>query len=127
MTSVRWGQSVDGVPVVDRELRVKVAADGRVLNVLGAPATSLDLPTVPRLEAGEARAYTTSIAATVTSSLPVTLKVVDAGLTAPGELVNGDHALLNALEVRGGTDPFRPLGSTPGHSPEQLGGRAPRR
>ena len=38
----------------DRSLRVNLAADGRVLNVLGAPARALDVATTPSLSAGEA-------------------------------------------------------------------------
>ena len=49
-----WRQSVDGVPASDRSLRVNLSADGRVLNVLGAPAQSLDVGTTPALTAGEA-------------------------------------------------------------------------
>ena len=56
ITSVVWRQTVDGVPSSDRSLRVNLDADGRVLNVLGAPARSLSLPTTPVVGAGEARA-----------------------------------------------------------------------
>jgi Zn-dependent metalloprotease len=55
VTEVRWAQSVDGIPSADSDLRVNVAGDGRVINVLGSPAHALDLDsTTPSLDAGEA-------------------------------------------------------------------------
>jgi hypothetical protein len=54
VTTVRWRQAVDGVVAADSELRVNLDADGRVLNVLGAPAPDLDADTTPALTAGEA-------------------------------------------------------------------------
>ena len=45
---------MDGIPAADSELRVNLARDGRVLNVLGAPAHDLDPTTTPALTAGEA-------------------------------------------------------------------------
>ena len=54
ITSVVWRQTVDGVPASDRSLRVNLDADGRVLNVLGAPEPDLDVPTTPSVSAGEA-------------------------------------------------------------------------
>src|SRR4051794_27758656 len=54
LTSVRWRQEVDGIPSADSALQVNVAADGRVLNVLGAPDHALDVPTTtPALDPGE--------------------------------------------------------------------------
>lgn len=46
---VRWRQAVDGIEVADAELRVSVAEDGRVLNVLGSPSSDLPTDTTPRL------------------------------------------------------------------------------
>ncbi len=55
ITQVRWRQVVDGIVSADSDLRVNVAADGRVLNVLGSPAHALDLASAtPGLDAGEA-------------------------------------------------------------------------
>src|SRR3954471_20304801 len=54
LTSVRWRQGVDGVLAADRSLRVSVAADGRVLNVLGSPAHDLPNAVPSPLSAGEA-------------------------------------------------------------------------
>ncbi|RKQ93954.1 fungalysin/thermolysin propeptide [Solirubrobacter pauli] len=46
---VRWRQAVDGIEVADAELRVSVANDGRVLNVLGSPSSELPTDTTPAL------------------------------------------------------------------------------
>jgi hypothetical protein len=46
---VRWRQIVDGIEVADAELRVNVAADGRLINVLGSPSPDLPTDTTPRL------------------------------------------------------------------------------
>ena len=46
---VRWRQEVDGIAVADAELRVNVDADGRVINVLGSPSSSLPQDTSPLL------------------------------------------------------------------------------
>ena len=54
VTEVRWRQAVDGIAAVDRELRVNLTADGRVVNVLGSPASGLDPDTTARISAGEA-------------------------------------------------------------------------
>jgi hypothetical protein len=54
ITQVRWRQTVDGIPAADSELRVNLARDGRVLNVLGEPAHDLDANTTPLVDAGEA-------------------------------------------------------------------------
>jgi hypothetical protein len=52
---VRWRQAVDGVPASDNELRVNVAPDGSVINVLGSPAHALSVDsTTPALSSGEA-------------------------------------------------------------------------
>ena len=54
ITTVRWRQAVDGIAAADSELRVNLDDDGRVLNVLGSPASGLDADTTPTLTAGEA-------------------------------------------------------------------------
>jgi len=55
VTEVRWAQSADGIPSAETELRVNVAGDGRVINVLGSPAHGLDVASAtPSLDAGEA-------------------------------------------------------------------------
>jgi extracellular elastinolytic metalloproteinase len=54
ITTVRWRQAVDGIPAADSELRVNLAPDGRVLNVVGDPAHDLDANTTPAVTAGEA-------------------------------------------------------------------------
>ena len=51
---MRWRQAVDGIAAADSELRVNLDDDGRVLNVLGSPASGLDADTTPILTAGEA-------------------------------------------------------------------------
>ena len=64
ITQVRWSQAVDGIPAVDSELRVNLASDGRILNVLGEPAHDLDADTTPRVDAGQAvRAVQDSVGA----------------------------------------------------------------
>ena len=45
---------MDGIAAADSELRVNLDDDGRVLNVLGSPASGLDADTTPALTAGEA-------------------------------------------------------------------------
>ena len=47
---VRWRQEVDGIAVADAELRVNVDDDGRVINVLGSPSSSLPQDTSPLLD-----------------------------------------------------------------------------
>ena len=54
ITTIRWRQAVDGIAAADSELRVNVDRDGRVLSVLGSPASGLDADTTPTLTAGEA-------------------------------------------------------------------------
>ena len=54
ITTVRWPQAVDGIPAADSELRVNLASDGRVLNVVGEPAHDLRANTTPTVTAGEA-------------------------------------------------------------------------
>jgi hypothetical protein len=54
VTMLRWRQAVDGIPAADSELRVNVTRDGRVLSVLGSPASGLSADTTPALTAGEA-------------------------------------------------------------------------
>ena len=54
VTEVRWRQVVAGIPAADSELRLNVTRDGRILNVLGAPVSGLDLDTTPALTPGEA-------------------------------------------------------------------------
>ena len=54
ITTVRWRQGVDGVLAADSELRVNVDERGRVVSVLGSPASGLDVDTTPVLSAGEA-------------------------------------------------------------------------
>jgi extracellular elastinolytic metalloproteinase len=57
ITHLRWRQEYKGIPAFDNELRVNVDADGRVINVLGAPRHDLSVPSVsPRLSAAEALA-----------------------------------------------------------------------
>ena len=46
---VRWRQEVDGITAADAELRVNVDAEGRVINVLGSPSSSLPQDTAPLL------------------------------------------------------------------------------
>jgi hypothetical protein len=43
VTHLRWRQSWDGIPAFDNELRVNVARDGRVVNVLGSPQHGLSV------------------------------------------------------------------------------------
>jgi Zn-dependent metalloprotease len=54
VTMLRWRQALDGIPAADSELRVNVTRDGRVLSVLGSPASGLSADTTPALSAGEA-------------------------------------------------------------------------
>lgn len=79
---------------------------------LGSLSTSLGT-FVP----GSAADYTTSVAATVTSTGgDATLSVLDPSATSPGHLVNGAFSLLSPLQVRatrsgGPVSPFSPLGT----------------
>ena len=68
---VVFAQTVDGIPVFDRDLRANVAADGRLVNVLGAPLRDLALPsTTPALSAASAlRSAMASVGGTL---VPVT-------------------------------------------------------
>ncbi|WP_156027995.1 M36 family metallopeptidase [Candidatus Solirubrobacter pratensis] len=55
ITQVRRRQSFGGIPSSGSELRVNVARDGRVINVLGSPAHDLSVGSVaPGLDGGEA-------------------------------------------------------------------------
>jgi extracellular elastinolytic metalloproteinase len=54
VTTVRFRQAVDGIPAADSEVRVNLAPDGSVLNVIGEPAHALDANTTPTVTAGEA-------------------------------------------------------------------------
>jgi len=57
VTHLVWSQSTDGVPAYDSALTAAVAADGRLLNVGGAPVHDLAPPaTDPPLGPGAARA-----------------------------------------------------------------------
>ncbi|MDA0165128.1 M36 family metallopeptidase [Solirubrobacter ginsenosidimutans] len=71
VTTVRFRQAVDGIPAADGEVRVNLAPDGSVLNVIGAPEHALDADTTPTVTAGEAvravQAATGSFRATVQS------------------------------------------------------------
>ena len=39
-----WAQTAGGIPLFDHDLKASVTADGRLVNVLGAPLPDLDLP-----------------------------------------------------------------------------------
>ncbi|HEY6891418.1 MAG TPA: M36 family metallopeptidase [Solirubrobacter sp.] len=71
VTTVRFRQAVDGIPAADSEVRVNLAPDGSVLNVIGAPQHALNADTTPAVSAGEAvravQAATGSFRATVQS------------------------------------------------------------
>src|SRR4051794_14342004 len=55
ITEVRWRQAYKGIPASDNEIRVNVARDGSVINVLGSPAHGLSVAgTTPALDSGEA-------------------------------------------------------------------------
>jgi extracellular elastinolytic metalloproteinase len=55
VTHLRWRQEYRGIPAFDNELRATVDADGRLINVLGAPRHALSVPSAtPRLTAAEA-------------------------------------------------------------------------
>ena len=54
ITEVRWRQGVGNVTAADSELRVNVAKDGRVISVLGAPASDLPADTTPQVSAQQA-------------------------------------------------------------------------
>ena len=95
---------------------VQVPVGGTVPLVLG-----LDIGTVPSLGSfmpGEARDYTATVAAKVTSSaMAARLSVVDPSSTATGHLVNGTTALPQPLQVSASdaahpTGAFAPLNAT---------------
>ena len=55
VTHLTWQQTSRGIVAYDSTLSVNLTADGRVLNVTGAPAHNLDLPTArPKLSASRA-------------------------------------------------------------------------
>jgi hypothetical protein len=63
---------------------------------------------------GVAPDYSATLAATVTSTAgDATLGVTDPSSKAPGHLVNGSHALAQALRARVGTAAFAPIGAAP--------------
>jgi hypothetical protein len=88
---------------------VEVPVGGVVPNVL-----ALTIGTPPSLGTfipGQAKDYTSSVSATVTSSAAAaTLSVRDANATATGHLVNGDSALPQVLQVNA-TDAAHPTGA----------------
>ena len=95
VTEVRWRQAVDGIPAADSELRVNVTDDGRVLNVLGAPASDLDPDTTPSLTPGEAvRAVQEDVG--VYRSLPRDRG--PAGATRATEYADGSEAQLTLFK-----------------------------
>jgi extracellular elastinolytic metalloproteinase len=92
VTHLRWRQEVDGIPAFDNELRVNVAADGRVINVLGAPRHALSVAsTTPRLSAAEAMA---AVAQNVGSSRRTAVTAGPTGARRATEFSSGDRARL---------------------------------
>ncbi len=95
VTEVRWRQAVDGIPAADSELRVNVTDDGRVLNVLGSPASDLDPGTTPSLTPGEAvRAVQEDVG--VYRALP--RDTGPAGATRATEYADGSEAQLTLFK-----------------------------
>jgi hypothetical protein len=101
VTEVRWAQSVDGIPSAESDLRVNVAGDGRVINVLGSPAHGLELDSAaPSLDAGAAvRAVQDDLGAF--RSLPKTAG--PAGATQSTVFRGGSKASLQVLQRSGAT------------------------
>jgi hypothetical protein len=67
---------------------------------------------------GVTRDYTASTVATVTSSAGnAALSVHDAAATNTGRLVNGEHVMPQALQVKAGTGAFAPIGGTGAPTP----------
>ena len=55
MTHLRWRQSAGGIPALDNDLRIDVAGDGSVIDVLGSPQPGLTAnATSPKLGARDA-------------------------------------------------------------------------
>ena len=101
VTEVRWAQSLDGIPSANSDLRVNVADDGRVINVLGSPAHGLDLDSMtPSLDAGEAvRAVQDDVGAF--KAMPKTAG--PAGRTQSTTFRGGSKASLQVLQRADGT------------------------
>ena len=103
-----WMQVLGGADVVPGDVNGTVPA---TLSLSVGPAASLG-----NLIAGVARDYTTSLAATVTSTAgDATLTVRDPSSTAPGHLVNGPFSLPQALQAKatsanGAGGAFAPIG-----------------
>jgi hypothetical protein len=96
-------------PSVSDSEDVQVNADVPLMMAIQLTGTA----TFPALIPGEAKDYTTSLAATVTSSAPsASLSVVDQSTAAPGHLVNGTAVMPQALQVAA-DGPFAPIGGTP--------------
>jgi hypothetical protein len=92
VTHLRWRQEVGGVPAFDNELRVNVDADGRVINVLGAPRHDLSVPsTTPSISAAAALA---ALARNVGSSRRPAVTSAPAGARHDTRFSTGDRARL---------------------------------
>ncbi len=101
VTEVRWAQSFKGIPSADTDLRVNVADDGRVINVLGSPAHALEVgSTTPSLDAGEAvRAVQDDVGAFAS----LTKTAGPAGATRSTSFRGGSKASLQVMQRTDGT------------------------
>jgi extracellular elastinolytic metalloproteinase len=92
LKTLRFRQSVRGIPAFDSELRAVVDKHGRLISVTGSPAHALDVAsTAPRISAEQARAAVdTSIGAT--RAVKVTSR--SGGARRATKFANGDIARL---------------------------------
>jgi len=96
VTTVRFGQAVDGIPAADSEVRVNLAPDETVLNVVGDPAGDLDANTTPTVTAGQA---VRAVQAATASFRATTVDKVAKGATRETTYSDGTEAAL-ALDDR---------------------------
>jgi extracellular elastinolytic metalloproteinase len=94
-----WQQRARGVPSLDSGLRANVAADGRLINVVGSPSRGVRSATVaPRISPTQARAAALRAVGTRVAAVPAR-RSFDARATTV--FANGDRAALGVLAAAG--------------------------
>jgi len=97
VTTVRFGQAVDGIPAADSEVRVNLAPDETVLNAVGDPAHDLDANTTSTVTAGEA---VRAVQAATSSFRATTVDKIAQGATRETTYTDGTAAELTLDERR---------------------------
>ena len=93
VTHLRWRQEYGGIPAFDNELRVNVDADGRVVNVLGAPRHALVRRRRPRRGSSAADALA-ALARNVGATDSATVTAGPSGARDDTRFSTGDRARL---------------------------------